>query len=74
MMRPVLLTLCLLLFQLIANAIDMNAHPSWKVLGPGGGGAQYIPTVSPHDPRRVLVACDMTGAYLTHDAGKSGWV
>lgn len=43
----------------------------WKRLGPGGGGAQYIPTVSPHDPRTVLLACDMTGTYLTHDGGES---
>ncbi|HLV78971.1 MAG TPA: hypothetical protein VKT32_01780 [Chthonomonadaceae bacterium] len=49
----------------------MNTDRSWKILGPGGGGAQFVPAISPHDPRRVLVACDMTGAYITHDAGKS---
>lgn len=43
----------------------------WEVLGPGGGGTTRRPTISPHDPRRVLVACDMTGAYLTEDAGAS---
>lgn len=41
----------------------------WQILGPGGGGAQYNPTVSPHDPRTVVVNCDMTGAYITHDGG-----
>ncbi len=41
----------------------------WKVIGPGGGGAQFLPTISPHDPRTALVRCDMTGAYITHDAG-----
>jgi len=44
---------------------------AWRVIGPGGGGAQFLPTVSPHDPRRVLVACDMTGSYLSHDGGES---
>ena len=29
------------------------------------------PTISPHDPNVVLVACDMTGAYITHDGGES---
>ncbi len=29
------------------------------------------PTISPHDPSVVLVACDMTGAYITHDGGES---
>jgi len=31
----------------------------------------YHPTVSPHDANTVLVACDMTGSYITHDGGKS---
>jgi photosystem II stability/assembly factor-like uncharacterized protein len=38
-------------------------------IGPGGGGALFHPTVSPHDPRTALVACDMTGSYITTDAG-----
>ncbi len=42
-------------------------HP----LGPGGGGAMFNPTVSPHDRNTVLVSCDMTGGYITHNAGKS---
>ncbi|MHC4713606.1 MAG: WD40/YVTN/BNR-like repeat-containing protein [Planctomycetota bacterium] len=44
---------------------------SWIVIGPGGGGAQYIPTVSPHDPKKVFVRCDMTGSYVSEDAGKT---
>ncbi len=43
----------------------------WKVIGPGGGGAQYFPTVSPHDPKRVLVRCDMTGAYISDNGGET---
>jgi len=46
-------------------------HDAWRVLGPGGGGAQFYPAVSPHDPNLVLVACDMTGAYLSEDGGRS---
>jgi photosystem II stability/assembly factor-like uncharacterized protein len=44
---------------------------AWKVIGMGGGGAQYIPTISPHDSKRVLVRCDMTGAYISNDRGDS---
>jgi photosystem II stability/assembly factor-like uncharacterized protein len=44
---------------------------AWKVIGPGGGGAQFLPTISPHDSRRVLVSCDMTGAYFSQDGGNS---
>ena len=43
----------------------------WRVIGPGGGGAQFIPTISPHDSKRVLAACDMTGSYITEDGGAS---
>lgn len=44
---------------------------NFHILGPGGGGAQYNPTISPQDPNTVLVSCDMTGAYITHDGGRS---
>ena len=43
----------------------------WQRLGPGGGGAMYIPTVQPTDPRTAIVTCDMTGTYLTRDGGES---
>jgi hypothetical protein len=44
----------------------------WRVIGPGGGGALFHPTVSPHDPRMAIVSCDMTGNYMTTDSG-SHW-
>jgi photosystem II stability/assembly factor-like uncharacterized protein len=44
---------------------------NFTVLGPGGGGAMFNPTISPHDPNTVLVSCDMTGAYITHDGGQT---
>ena len=47
-----------------------SQNTQWKIIGPGGGGAQYIPTISPYDKDVALVACDMTGSYITHDGGK----
>ncbi|MGI9071549.1 MAG: hypothetical protein ACR2JB_09610 [Bryobacteraceae bacterium] len=44
---------------------------NFAVIGPGGGGAMFNPTVSPHDANTVLVSCDMTGSYITHDGGQS---
>lgn len=44
---------------------------NFTIVGPGGGGAMFHPTISPHDPNTVLVSCDMTGAYITHNGGKS---
>ncbi|MBV9625687.1 MAG: hypothetical protein JOZ14_17100 [Acidobacteria bacterium] len=43
----------------------------FAVLGPGGGGAMFHPTISPLDRNTVLVSSDMTGAYITHDGGSS---
>src|SRR6185312_7992350 len=43
----------------------------FSVVGPGGGGAMFNATVSPHNTNEVLVSCDMTGAYISHDGGKS---
>src|SRR5512138_2284664 len=62
-----------LLWLILASSFLSPAQrfDSWKILGPGGGGAQFRPTVSPHDPNRVFVNCDMTGAYITNDGGES---
>ncbi len=43
----------------------------WYNLGPGGGGAMFVPNVSPHSPDTAIVACDMTGTYITHDGGQN---
>src|SRR3989475_13093191 len=53
-------------------ATGENHRPgNFRVIGPGGGGVMFHPTVSPHDPNKVLVGCDMTGAYITQGGGKS---
>jgi photosystem II stability/assembly factor-like uncharacterized protein len=61
----------LLLVSLLAMPAFAGRPGDFKVLGPGGGGAMFNPTISPHDPQTVLVSCDMTGAYITHDGGQS---
>ena len=43
----------------------------FRVIGPGGGGAQFHPTINPKDSGTILISCDMTGAYITHDGGRS---
>src|ERR1019366_1834782 len=68
-MTPVpALVVALLTLPCVATA----ARPGdFRVIGPGGGGAMFNPTISPHDSDTVLISCDMTGAYITHDAGRS---
>lgn len=56
---------------LLAAAILAQRHDAWRILGPGGGGSMFHPTLHPADPNVAVVACDMTGAYLTRDGGRS---
>src|SRR5690349_4562643 len=46
-------------------------NDNWGFVGYGGGGAMFYPAVSPHDANFVLVACDMTGSFVTHNAGET---
>jgi photosystem II stability/assembly factor-like uncharacterized protein len=59
-----------LTFLMLAAGGDSRPG-DFKIIGPGGGGAMFHPTISPHDFSTVLVSCDMTGSYITHDGGKS---
>jgi photosystem II stability/assembly factor-like uncharacterized protein len=66
--------LCLTLMTVPGSARDPATppfRPAFRPIGPGGGGALFAPAISPHDPRLVLVACDMTGSYISSDAGES---
>src|ERR1700680_1852496 len=62
--RAILVVVCL-------TSAFAEGPGDFHVIGPGGGGAMFNPTISPHDPDTVLVSCDMTGSYITHDGGKS---
>lgn len=63
----------IVLFTLIFLAAVSGAlrHDSWEVIGPGGGGAQFFPAINPQNANEVFVACDMTGAYVSHDGGST---
>jgi photosystem II stability/assembly factor-like uncharacterized protein len=60
--------LVILPFLVSASALFASAG---SFIGPGGGGSFFEPTVSPDDPNRVLVACDMTDGYFSETGGKS---
>src|SRR5436853_2883991 len=59
----------------IILAVAFSCHGerpgNFLVIGPGGGGAMFNPTISPHNANTVLISCDMTGSYITHDGGRS---
>jgi photosystem II stability/assembly factor-like uncharacterized protein len=50
------------------NKLPVN---QWEKLGPGGGGAVFIPTFSYRSADAFLLRCDMTGSYLSRDGGNS---
>ncbi len=54
----------------IAKAGTSERGPGWKVIGPGGGGGLFDPTIDPADPTHVLMRCDMTAGYVTRDDGQ----
>lgn len=57
---------------LLAGTGTMAERPGgFRIIGPGGGGATFHPTISPHDPETVLVSCDMGAGYITHNGGTS---
>ena len=63
---------CLIALCMVSQVASQTARArGFSVVGPGGGGSMFNPAISPHDPNEVLVRCDMTGAYITHDAGRS---
>ncbi len=59
-----------LVISFLASAFAQRPG-DFRILGPGGGGAMFNPTISPHDPNTVLISCDMTGSYITHDGGRT---
>ena len=55
---------------LLCLGLGTRAQPSvWVPRGPGGGGALYAPTMSPHQPSEAFISCDMGGLYQTGDLG-----
>ena len=65
------IAICMELAVALTFVSSASRAQDFKVVGPGGGGAMFHATISPHDPNEVLVACDMTGSYISHDGGKS---
>ena len=77
-LKGITLLAALVLLQFTGCGREMNGEPAaqaaspapeWKVIGPGGGGGVFLPTISPFDPDFVFTHCDMTAAYVSYDGG-----
>ena len=45
--------------------------PRWIPRGVGGGGAFFGPSINPHNPKEVFIACDMSEIFRSKDLGAS---
>ncbi|MFH1378512.1 MAG: Calx-beta domain-containing protein [Planctomycetota bacterium] len=55
----------------ILNDDNATGMTDFITVGLGGGGAQYTPASSPHNPDLMFVSCDMGGFYRSLDGGNS---
>lgn len=61
----------LFLFAAIFAAGAGALAAEWRGIGPGGGGAQFRPTLSGLDRRLVVVGTDMNAGFVSEDQGES---
>ena len=61
----------LVAFALLAASAAAPAAETWEPVGLCGGGAMFSLALSPLDPNQVMLSCDMSGAYLSRDGGKT---
>ncbi|MGD0093111.1 MAG: hypothetical protein ABSE73_24630 [Planctomycetota bacterium] len=54
---------------LLLPALWSGAGEECEFLGLSAGGSIYMGNCSPHDPNVLTVATDMSGAFITYDAG-----
>ena len=58
------------MWALVLAAVTARAEVPWQPVGLGGSGGMFCLAVSPLDPQLMMVNCDMSEAYLSHDAEK----
>ncbi len=63
--------LLLPLLFLLSPAWAQSVEFAWEPTGLSGGGAIFCPAVSPVDPDSMMVNCDMSGAYISRDGGRT---
>lgn len=50
---------------------QMAANETWGLRGVGGGGALYMPSINPHQPKDVYLSTDMSAVYRSQNFGKT---
>jgi hypothetical protein len=65
------LIVCVIIQSCTMRNKQENHDVQWEKIGPGGGGAIFIPTFAYNSTENILLRCDMTGTYLSRDGGAS---
>ena len=56
--------------KIIETQNPNGRNDAWEHIGPGGGGGQFGPAISPHNPDVAFVTCDMGGCFVTYNGGE----
>jgi photosystem II stability/assembly factor-like uncharacterized protein len=59
------------LFVLCSQLTWAQGPARWISRGPGGGGALFAPSISPHQTSEIYIRCDMSDVFHTTDLGYS---
>ena len=51
--------------------VGASSDEPWQPVGLGGSGGMFALAVSPLDPQLMMLNCDMSGAYITRDGGRT---
>jgi len=69
-MRSTCATIAIFLSACSALPAAGTAAARWTPVGLCGGGGLFNPAASPHDPKMMMVECDMGGRYISRDGGR----
>src|SRR5262245_6996876 len=58
-----------LLIHTTQHVLYADPPTQWLPRGPGGGGALFAPSFSPHNPNELYIACDMSELFHTTNLG-----
>lgn len=70
-MRTTYFSALLWVMCLAGVAFAQESKPKYQVMGIGGAGGMFVPSISPNDPKLMFIACDMSGTYRSTDGGQT---
>ncbi len=66
-----LIILTFVIAALFSTSASAAPPAEWLSRGPGGGGALFAPSFSPHNPNEVYISCDMSELFHSTNLGQS---